>query len=326
MVSAVCISHSTGAGGDAVARSVAERLGYRFVDDEVIEQASEWAELAPGFIASVERRKSLMDRVLGHVDESSALSLTPSAGGRGLPADADLRTLIKQVLASIADRGSVVIVSHAASFALTGRDVLRVLVTASPETRTERLSEAKGIDSGASACVSVGYELQLTLVTFSASKRISSWSARLTECSIAPSTVRRSPSGLITRPQSCAQTMRFTQTRPVRRLTSTSAICATTVWLLNVYATPRPVRMSPLLTRFGAGRASHLKASAAALSTAIDRARLKPLSSSVLALRSLSRNSIWSWTGRIQPSNRIEGFTRARRARIRQSSGRTGRR
>ena len=151
MVSAVCISHSTGAGGDAVARSVAERLGYRFVDDEVIEQASEWAELAPAFIASVERRKSLMDRVLGHVDESSALSLTPSAGGRGLPADADLRTLIKQVLASIADRGSVVIVSHAASFALTGRDVLRVLVTASPETRTARLSEAKGIDSGASA-------------------------------------------------------------------------------------------------------------------------------------------------------------------------------
>src|SRR6188768_2383524 len=49
--------------------------------------------------------------------------------------------------------------------------------------------------------------------------------------------------------------------------------------------------MSPLLTRFGEGRGSHLKASAAALSTAIDRARLKPLSSSVLALRSLSRNS-----------------------------------
>jgi cytidylate kinase len=43
-----------------------------------------------------------------------------------------------------------VIVSHAASFALTGRDVLRVLVTASPETRTARLSETKGIDSGAS--------------------------------------------------------------------------------------------------------------------------------------------------------------------------------
>jgi hypothetical protein len=36
---------------------------------------------------------------------------------------------------------------------------------------------------------------------------------------------------LITSPQSCAQTNRFTHTLPVRRFTSTSAICATTVWL-----------------------------------------------------------------------------------------------
>ena len=48
-----------------------------------------------------------------------------------------------------------------------------------------------------------------------------------------PSSVRRSPSGLITRPQSWAQTMRFTHTWPVRRFTSTSTICATTVWLRN---------------------------------------------------------------------------------------------
>ncbi len=151
MVSAVCISHSTGAGGEAVGRSVAERLGYRFVDDEVIEQAGEWAELAPGFVANVERRKSLMDRVLGHVEESGSPSLAPAPGGRALPADADLRALIKQVLASIADEGSAVIVSHAASFALSRRDVLRVLVTASPEVRAARLSETKGLDPGASA-------------------------------------------------------------------------------------------------------------------------------------------------------------------------------
>ena len=49
-----------------------------------------------------------------------------------------------------------------------------------------------------------------------------------------PSIVRRSASGLITSPQSCAQTSRFTQTRPVLRFTSTSAISATTVWLRKV--------------------------------------------------------------------------------------------
>ena len=51
---------------------------------------------------------------------------------------------------------------------------------------------------------------------------------------MAPSSVRVSASGLITRPQSWAHTMRFTHTRPVRRFTSTSTICATTVWLRNV--------------------------------------------------------------------------------------------
>ena len=39
----------------------------------------------------------------------------------------------------------MVIVSHAASFALGGRDVLRVFVTASPETRAARLSATEGV-------------------------------------------------------------------------------------------------------------------------------------------------------------------------------------
>ena len=44
--------------------------------------------------------------------------------------------MIRTSIEETADRGDVVIVAHAASYALAGReDVLRVLVTASPETR-----------------------------------------------------------------------------------------------------------------------------------------------------------------------------------------------
>ena len=57
---------------------------------------------------------------------------------------------------------------------------------------------------------------------------------------------------------------------------------------------PRPVRMVPLPSGFGDGRASQPKVSAAALTTAIERARLNPLSSSVLAVRSRKRNSTGS--------------------------------
>jgi len=87
------------------------------------------------------------------------------------------------------------------------------------------------IRSGVSAWVKVGDDDQFTLVTLSVSNRTSSWSARLSECSIPHSTVRLSASGLTTRPQSWAHTSRFAQTWPVRRFTSTSAIWATIVWL-----------------------------------------------------------------------------------------------
>ncbi len=134
-----------------MARSVASQLGYRFVDDEVIEQAGEWVELAPAFVADVERRKSLIARVLGNLVESSSTPVVPTPReGRALPSDAELRALIKQVLASLAENGSVVIASHAASFALTGRDILRVLITASPDTRAARVAATKGIDLDAS--------------------------------------------------------------------------------------------------------------------------------------------------------------------------------
>ena len=50
-----------------------------------------------------------------------------------------MRALIREAIEEVAARGNVVIVAHAASFALAGREgVLRVLVTASPETRASR--------------------------------------------------------------------------------------------------------------------------------------------------------------------------------------------
>jgi cytidylate kinase len=142
---AVCISHATGADGAAVGRGVAERLGFRYIDDEVIAEASEWAELDPALVADAERRKPLVARVLGHMTEGgSAQRLSSGEWARTAPTDADLRVLIGDVLRSFADQGSVVIVSHAASFALGGREVLRVFVTASDETRARRVSEVSG--------------------------------------------------------------------------------------------------------------------------------------------------------------------------------------
>ena len=140
----VCISHATGAGGEDVGRAVAARLGFQYVDHEVISEAAEWAELDPDLVADVERRKPFVARLLGGWGGGSAERMPKAERSRVVPGDPELRALIQAVLRRFADRGSVVIVAHAASFALAGGDVLRVLVTASPGTRATRVAQANG--------------------------------------------------------------------------------------------------------------------------------------------------------------------------------------
>jgi cytidylate kinase-like protein len=146
----ICVSHATGARGAEVAHAVADRLGFRYVDEEVISEAADWAELSPAFVADAERRKSFAARLLGGTAEQTVpVRLTAGDPVRQLPSEADLRDLITNVLHSIAAGGDVVIVAHAASFALGGEDVLRVLVTGSPEVRARRVASERGLDDRA---------------------------------------------------------------------------------------------------------------------------------------------------------------------------------
>ena len=153
--SIVCVSHLTGAEGEAVARGIAERLGFRYLDEEIIERAAEWAELDPGVVGEVERRKSLMRRI-GEVLQAEPMPSRPDAAaqrrtGSGVarerPSDEDLRALVRDAIRDIAAEGNVVIASHAAAMVLADRDdTLRVLVTASQQTRARRVAGVQHID------------------------------------------------------------------------------------------------------------------------------------------------------------------------------------
>jgi cytidylate kinase len=142
----VTISHATGAGGENIGRAVAKGLGFRYVDEEIIQLAAERHGLDAELVADAERRKSLLDRILN--DLAAAPMMDPSAGMGMLSAEAfvtreDLRALIVEAIKETAERGQVVIVSHAASIPLAGRaDLLRVLITASFEPRAQRVAQA----------------------------------------------------------------------------------------------------------------------------------------------------------------------------------------
>ncbi len=141
----VAISHTWGAGGEAIGRNVAAALGYRYVDEEIISLAAQKEGLDAAVVANAERRTSVLSRVVDRLFEGPILDA--AAGGLLVPealratSGDDVRALIVEAIHETADRGNVVIVAHAASIPLAGRpDVLRVFVTASPETCVHRIA------------------------------------------------------------------------------------------------------------------------------------------------------------------------------------------
>jgi len=148
----VCISHASGARGGEVGRLVAERLGFLYVDDEIVAQAAARGGIGPAEVAEEERRKSLVGRVLEAIAQGGTeLGGIVPMGADELSSD-DIRALVRDTIESTAARGKAVIVAHAASYGVTrGSHALRVLVTASPETRTARVREAEGLDHEAAA-------------------------------------------------------------------------------------------------------------------------------------------------------------------------------
>lgn len=151
----ICVSHTTGSGGDEVGKLVADRLGYLYVDEEVVARAAAQGGLEPRDIADEERRRSFARRTLEALAEGGGDALTlgaPIAATMEGLRPADVRALIRETVVQTAARGNVVIVAHAASHALEPSSrALRVFVTSSPETRAGRVGAAEGLDDSRAA-------------------------------------------------------------------------------------------------------------------------------------------------------------------------------
>lgn len=147
----VCVSRAIGAGGESIGDEVANRLGFRYFDDEVISLAAQRAGIEPRVVAEVEQHRGLLTRLMDALvrapieerllplrDEGAYYSARVRPSAR-LPEE-ELRRLIHAAIAEIAEWGNAVIVAHAASVVLARHPgTLRVLVTASDATRHERL-------------------------------------------------------------------------------------------------------------------------------------------------------------------------------------------
>ena len=110
----------------------------RYVDNEIIDQAAAVAGVTAKEIARIEGRKGLIERIF------ESFASTGASAGAPLTETVSQAPGYEQVIVDVihqtAKAGNAVIVAHGAAIALGGmKGILRVLVTASPETRVARL-------------------------------------------------------------------------------------------------------------------------------------------------------------------------------------------
>lgn len=140
----ICISRTLASGGEEIGCLVAERLGFRYVDDEIVVTAAKKVKVNPKLVEQAEHKQAILDRVLDWLGQSVEIPTPGDKGDHGPPnfVPEDFRALIRAVVYETGRKGDVVILAHAASMALGFMEgVLRVFVTASPETRVMRLSK-----------------------------------------------------------------------------------------------------------------------------------------------------------------------------------------
>lgn len=142
-----------GAGGEDVARLVSDRLGFLYVDEEIIARAAERSGIDHEIVADEERRKSLVANLLAAMADGGATFAAPPVDAAWItPASEDVRSFIRDAIEEVAAKGKAVIVAHAAAQALgSNSGALRVLITASPEMRATRVAKADGLDGSAAA-------------------------------------------------------------------------------------------------------------------------------------------------------------------------------
>jgi len=130
----ITISRQYGAGGSAVAAKVAEALGWRVVDNELVQRVAVRAGLAPEDVAVREERvPTFIERLAQTVVAATPELLVPPAAGGTVDAlsEPDLVRITERVVQEIAAEGRVVVVGRAAPAVLARQtDALHVRVVA----------------------------------------------------------------------------------------------------------------------------------------------------------------------------------------------------
>ena len=149
----ITISREVGSGGRTIGRKLAEKLGVRFSDKELIDSLQAKLDLSP---ASIEELKGKKKRWL---DDFIQMVAPVPMSGLLVNGDSDYISEYnsslnvndvfeaeREILNGIADQGSCVIAGRSGFFVLTDRpNKVDILITASKENRIARIMRKQGL-------------------------------------------------------------------------------------------------------------------------------------------------------------------------------------
>jgi cytidylate kinase len=141
----LAISRQLGSGGSHIGREVAKRLGFSYVDREILHRAAESLGVDAANLAPLEERG---DRFWERLAPPFLLGVTdvPIAPPPQYTAGADLFAAERRIILSIAARGNAVIVGRGGVHVLSGYPGLVAVFVHAPESfRVRRLMQALGV-------------------------------------------------------------------------------------------------------------------------------------------------------------------------------------
>ena len=148
-LSVITVSRQYASGGSAIAKQVADRLGWTIVDHEFVDRVSERVGLPPDEVAQREERvASLIERLANTLAVSSpelflaAGDLAPEA----TRSSDDIVRMTEAVIQEAAELGNVVLVGRGAQAYLAhSEDTLHVRVVALREVRIRTAAQRLGV-------------------------------------------------------------------------------------------------------------------------------------------------------------------------------------
>jgi cytidylate kinase len=145
----ITISRQFGAGGRTLGERLADRLSYTLVDEQIIEQVAQEANVSQDWVKNVEKEAggALLRYLSGFKPLRQSYIYKAIVNRHGYIDGHRYVQLLDQIISSIADEGNAVIIGRGGQYILSGRqDCLHLLLVAETEDRIAFMQEKYKLD------------------------------------------------------------------------------------------------------------------------------------------------------------------------------------